>query len=163
MNCPFRNRDRNHNEDEIDILLDYAAGLLEASRAAQLRRHAQTCNECSVFLNGQSQVWGVLDEFSAPALTVNFTPGVWQKIDAGAASETWFTRFCQAMREGIWRPAIALAVTAAFIATGFVYDHRASAVTVSVAEADQLQHTLEDLQLLQSLNASAAALAEPIL
>lgn len=159
MNCPFRNR----NEDEIDIPLDFAAGRLDASRAALFSRHAQTCNDCSVFLREQGQVWGALDEFSAPALTVNFTPGLWRKIDAAALSETWFTRFRDAMREGIWRPAIALAAAAAFMVTGFVYDHRASALTVSVAEAEQLQHTLEDLQLLQSLNASAAELAEPIL
>ena len=157
MNCPLR------NEDELDTLLDFASGRLDASHAAQLSRHAQTCNDCSDFLNGQGQVWGVLDEFSAPALTVNFTPGVWQKIDAAAASETWLTRFRQALKDGIWRPALALAVATAFIATGFVYDHRASEMTVSVAEADQMQHTLEDLQLLQSLNTSAAEVGEPIL
>ena len=157
MNCPCR------NEDELDLLLDYAAGRLDAARTTLLSRHALSCGECSEFLRDQSLVWRALDEVSAPDLSVDFNRGVWQRIDAAAASETWLARLGHALRDGIWKPAVPLAAVAVLITVGFVYDHRATAVTVSLAEADQMQHVLEDLQLLQNLNALAAEVAEPIL
>ena len=151
MNCPYR------NEEQMDLLLDYTAGRLDPAGAARLRTHATTCPECDGFLRAQTVVWKALDEFTAPPPTSDFNRAVWRRIGA-ATADTWLTRLLQ-----ICRPLVPLTAAAVLIAAGFVYDHKPASLTITVAEAEQVQHTLEDLQMLQKLNASAAELPEPLL
>lgn len=161
MTCPYR------NEDQIDVLLDYSAGRLDAARTNQLEKHMTECSECAAFHVAQHQVWQAMDEYSAAPLSADFNRGVWRKIDA-AAAEPWYRNLGRVLREGTWKPVFPLAAAVLLVAVGFLSDHRDSkaspaVVTVTVAEAQQVQNTLEDLQLLQNLDASAAEVVEPIL
>ena len=152
MNCPCR------NEAEFGLLLDYGARRLDAPRSAGLRQHIDECAECAAFAG----VWSTLDDFAAPAIGAGFNRDVWKKIEA---REPWYAGFLRGLREGAWKPVFPIAAAAVLIAAGFAFDHGtlSTAAPVTVAEAEQAQNTLEDLQLLQSLNASAAEVAEPIL
>jgi anti-sigma factor RsiW len=152
MNCPCR------NENEFDLLLDHAAGRLDPSRAALLQSHMSDCPECAAF----AEVSLALDGFAAPPLSTGFNRAVWQKIDT---PEPWYAGLVRGLREGAWKPVFPLAAAAVLVAAGFAFDHHTAPATrhVTLAEAEQAQITLEDLQLLQNLNASAAEVAEPIL
>lgn len=159
MTCPYR------NEDRIDVLLDYSAGRLDAARVNLLERHMMECSQCAEFRAGQQQVWQAMDEYLAPLPSADFNRGVWRKIDA-AAADPWYRNLGRVVRDGAWKPVFPMAAAVLLVAAGFVFDHRnaSSAVpTVTVAEANQVQNTLEDLQLLQNLDASEAEVAEPIL
>jgi len=149
------------------MLLDYSAGRLDAVRANLLKRHMAECSVCAAFEAGQHQIWQAMEEYSAPPLSADFNRGVWRKIDA-AAAEPWYRNLGGLLRDGVWKPIFPLAAVVLVVVAGFMFDHRAGkasshVTTVTVAEAEQVQNTLEDLQLLQNLNASAAEVVEPIL
>lgn len=161
MTCPYR------NEDRIDVLLDYSAGRLDAARTNLLEQHMMECSKCAEFRSGQHRVWQAMDGYMAPPLSADFNRGVWRKIDA-AAAEPWYRNLGRVLSEGVWKPVFPLAAAVLLVAVGFVSDHRdsktsAAVVPVTVAEAQQVQNTLEDLQLLQNLDASAAEVVVPVL
>jgi anti-sigma factor RsiW len=161
VTCPYR------NEDQIDLLLDYSAGRLDAARANLLERHMAECSVCAAFEAGQHKIWQAMEEYSAPTISADFNRGVWRKIDA-AAAEPWYRNLGGLLRDGVWKPVFPLAVVVLVVAAGFMFDHRngnasSPVPAVTVAEAEQMQNTLEDLQLLQNLNESAAEVVEPIL
>ena len=161
MRCQYE------TEDQIDVLLDYSAGRLDAARVRLLEQHMTECAGCAAFRLEQREIWQTLDEFAAPSLSADFNRGVWRKIEA-ASAEPWYRNLGRVLREGAWKPVFPLTATVLLIAAGFVFDHRdsnaPSAVpTVTVAEAEQVQNTLEELQLLQNLNAAEAEVVEPVL
>ena len=75
MNCPLK------RVETTDLLLEYSARRLDASRAAALGRHVEACAECSAFLAGQRAVWDALDEWEAPPVSMDFNRRLWQRID----------------------------------------------------------------------------------
>jgi anti-sigma factor RsiW len=161
MSCQYQ------SEDRIDVLLDYTAGRLDDARRARLEAHMAECEECAEFRAEQGELWRALDRYETPEISAGFNRGVWQKIDA-AAAEPWYACFGRGLREGAWKPVFPLAAAAALVAAGFLFDHHEGKASsqialVSAAEAEQVQITLEDLQLLQNLNTTAAEAVEPIL
>ena len=72
------------------------------------------------------------------------------------------------LRIANWKPAIPVAAAALLVAAGFMMDHpgslanrpagapgAASVVNVSATEADQVEQTLDDIQLLHQFEAAA--------
>ncbi len=72
-------------------------------------------------------------------------------------------------RFGFWKRAAPLAVALAVMVTAFMWDHSAKQsgtplpatgavpIVVTVSDADQLEQTLDDIQLLHEVDAEAAA------
>jgi hypothetical protein len=156
MNCPLK------RVETTDLLLEYSARRLDASRAAALGRHVEACAECSAFLAGQRAVWDALDEWEAPPVSMDFNRRLWQRIDR-AAELPWYRGLFEALRTANWKPVFPMAAAVLVIAGGFLLDHRGErAVTpnaatpgVSIIEADQLDQTLDDIQLLRQLDSVA--------
>jgi len=153
MNCPLR------RVETTDLLLDYSARRLDAARAAALGRHVEVCAECGAFLAGQMAVWDALDEWTPPPVSMDFNRRLWQRIDR-AAELPWYRSLIAALRAANWKPVFPMAAAVLVIAGGFLLDHRGErAVTpnaatpgVSIIEADQLEQTLDDIQLLRQLD-----------
>ncbi len=156
MNCPLKRVETTY------VLLDYSARRLDASRAAALGRHVEVCGECSAFLAGQTAVWDALDEWTPPPVSMDFNRRLWQRIDR-AAELPWYRGLFNALGAANWKPVFTMAVAVLVIAGGFLLDHRGErAVTpnagmpgVSIIEADQLEQTLDDIQLLRQLDSVA--------
>lgn len=157
MFCPLK------SEETIDVLLDYSAGRLDRVRSALLEEHIVVCADCAAFRAGQSEVWQVLDAWEPEPVSLDFNRRMWQKIDAAAAAP-WYRKLADSLRMGAWKPALPLTVAVVLVAAGFVMDHRtatpnapsvASSAVVSVTDADQLEKTLDDIQLLRQLDAAA--------
>ncbi len=155
MNCPLL------REETADLLLDYSAGRLDASRAAMLERHMDGCAACNTFRLEQTAVWDALDAWKPMPVSIDFNRRLWQRIDA-AANAPWYRSLADAMRFANWKPVLTLALAVLMIAGGFLLDHPgsprpsnapASVRGVSVTEADQLEQTLDDIQLLRQLDA----------
>jgi anti-sigma factor RsiW len=156
MQCPLL------HEDSADVLLDYSAGRLDKARAAQLERHMETCDACAAFGVQQSALWSALDEWEPEPVSMDFNRRMWQKIDLVKA-EPWYRRLADALRLGVWKPVIPLAGAVVLVATAFVMDHRgtvpvAPSVTnpaaVSITEVDQVEKTLDDVQLLKQFDST---------
>jgi anti-sigma factor RsiW len=150
MNCPLQ------KPETADILLDYAAGRLDAIRATRLERHMATCSHCAAFGMEQTAVWDALDAWHPAPVSMDFNRRLWHRIDA--ASIHWYRAFAGSLRYSSWKPAIPLAAAIVVIATGFLLDHPGAkispvpGVSVSVTEADQVEQTLDDIQLLNQLD-----------
>jgi hypothetical protein len=155
MNCPLKN-------DEA-TLLDYAAHRLDATRTAMLDRHTHECPDCAALLLEQAAVWDILDTWEPAPVSVDFNRKLWQRIDAADAAP-WYRRLAESLRFGNWKPAVPLAAAMVVIAAGFMLDHPQNRAgdkklagtpeTVSASEAEQVEQTLEDLQLLHQFDSA---------
>ena len=148
-------------EDTFDVLLDYSAGRLDAARSARLERHMESCDACAAFRVEQSALWSALDEWAPPPGRMDFDDNLWQRIDS--MDVPWHRRLLDFLRLGTWKPAIPLAAAALVVAAGFLMDHRgitplSSGVpqtnSASVTEVDQVEKTLDDVQLLKQFDST---------
>ncbi len=157
MTCPLQTK-------ETDLLLDYSAGRLhargmDATRRAILEQHLETCPECASFLTEQTGVWKALDAWEPAPVSMDFNRRLWQRIDAATAARYWNFRYRslgESLRFANWKPAIPLTAAILVIAAGFLLDHpggKNPVPGVSVTEADQVEQTLDDIQLLNQLDA----------
>jgi anti-sigma factor RsiW len=153
MNCPLQ------REETADVLLDYSAGRLDAARTTMLETHMETCVECSRFRLEQTAVWDALDVWEPAPVSLDFNRRLWQRIDA-AAQAPWYRKLADGWRFGNWKPVLPLTAAILVIAGGFLLDHQGNRTTtrgpdvpgVSVTEADQLEQTLDDIQMLHQLD-----------
>ena len=156
MICPLL------SEDSMAVLLDYSAGRLDQTQTALFERHVESCESCAAFLGEQTSLWQTLGEWETPPVSLDFNRRLWRRID-GLRSQPWYRRFSASVRFGGWKPAIPLAAGVFVVAAGFMMDHRgltpvspsaAAGGGVSVIEVDQVEKTLDDIQLLKQLDTS---------
>jgi hypothetical protein len=158
MNCPLK------SEDTLDTLLDYAAGKVDTAKAGLLEQHLIVCADCTAFLAGQNEVLKALDAWEPEPVGIDFNRQLWQRIDAVDA-EPWYRKLADSLSMGAWKPAVPLTAAVFLVATAFMMDHQTavkvtapnagSGYAVSVTEAEQLENTLDDIQLLRQLDAAA--------
>jgi anti-sigma factor RsiW len=161
MTCPLQTK------ETVDLLIDYSARRLDAAKTASLERHLETCEECAAFHVEQAAVWEALDAWEPLPVSADFNRRLWQRIDAVAA-EPWYKSLATSMRFANWKPVLPLAAAVVVIAMGFVLDHPGDRVfspgisghsvteqSMSVKEADQVEQTLDDIQLLHQFDAIA--------
>jgi len=136
-----------------DVLLNYVAGSLNAAQMAEFERHAKECSRCDALAASQAAVWRSLDEWKPEPVSAGFNRELWRRIDADATAPSWTARL------SFWKQVAPLAALLALVVTGFVMDHHShpavttpAAVAVSITEADQLERTLDDLQLLEAVD-----------
>jgi len=156
MSCPLQ------REETADLLLDYSARRLDVASVAMIERHMKSCLECSKFRAEQTVVWDALDQWEPMPVSMDFNRRLWQRVDA-AANAPWYRSLADSLRFVNWKPAFPLAAAILAIAGGFLLDHpgngnrtaaaaAASVQGVSVTEADQLEQTLDDIQMLRQLD-----------
>lgn len=154
MNCPIR------NEETADLLLAYTARRLDPARTATLENHMDVCPECAEFRAGQELVWQALDAWEAPPVTPDFNRRLYQRIEIEAAAP-WYKRLFTTPI-AMWKPVIPLAAACMLVVAGFMLDHPVTNIAPpnpipaihSVAEAEQVENALDDLQLLRQLDTS---------
>ena len=150
MKCPLS------REETADVLLDYSAGRLDNARAGRLERHMQACEACAAFGVQQGALWSALDEWEPEPVSMDFNRRLWQKIDLLDAAP-WYRRLADSLRLGGWKPAIPLVAAVVLVATAFVMDHSGNVAQthdVSITEVDQVEKTLDDVQLLKQFDST---------
>lgn len=93
-----------------EILLDYAAGTLDASRSAELTSHIRQCSECRELVEAQNTVWEMLGAWKPAEVSPDFDAKLYARIaaeDRVPAWKQWLNR--------IWKPAVPLAAAAAVL------------------------------------------------
>lgn len=155
-----------------DMLLDYAAGRLSRTQAAMFEKHADTCVHCSALRRSQAAVWQSLDEWKPAPVSAGFNRELWRRIDADALTSSWTNELAAVLQFRFWKRLAPLAIAVALIVTGFVFNHASqqahtvhtnspTSIVVTASEADQLDRALDDIQLLDEVDAAAAAPAPP--
>jgi hypothetical protein len=168
MSCSIR------SEEHTDQLLAYSAGKLRGDAAAKLELHMRTCADCAAIGESQSAVWNLLDTWEARPVSADFNRRLYERIDA-AASASWWDKMVSSLDEFLRpvfaRPAFPLAAASLIIVAGFVLDHpgrmgyshkdqgaleaTASGPEINKLEVDQVEATLDDMEMLRQFDAKA--------
>jgi hypothetical protein len=160
MSCLFA------KEERTELLLAYCAGKLESASTAELELHMKTCAECAAVGRTQSVVWEALAAWNPEAVSADFDARLYARIDA-AASAPWYQRAFETLqafvRPLLAQPALPLAAAGLVVVGGFLLDHPASSLpvtssvasNVSAVEAEQMERTLDDIEMLRQLDAGA--------
>jgi len=154
MDCPIK------TQEHTEWLLDYAAGRLRGERLAQLVGHAETCGDCARFVTAQRVLWNALDRWEPEPVSMDFDRRLYRRIEAGKAA-FWIRRlFCPL--QPFWRPAVPLAAACLLIVASVML-HKPQAVIAPVdpavrvekIEPEQVERTLDDLEMLRELEVTA--------
>jgi anti-sigma factor RsiW len=154
MDCPIK------TQENTDWLVDFVAGRLRGERAAQLARHVETCGDCADFVASQQMVWSALDQWEPEPVSLDFDRRLYRSIEAArpAAGLQGMLRRLFGPLQPLWRPVVPLAAACLLIIAGVMM--RApqaviapvdSAVRVEKIEPEQVERTLDDMQMLREL------------
>ena len=148
-----------------EILLSAGSGVDGLSEFAA--SHLLECESCAEAFAGQSALWNRLDVWTVPEVSSGFNRELYARIDA-AAAEPWYDRVASQIKSLFTQPVLALATAALVIVGGFTIDHagvnlhrsgsaemstiHAPSVQVSTSEADQVEKTLDDIEMLRQFD-----------
>lgn len=151
MRCPIE------TQENADLLLSYSARRLNAESTAILEAHMEVCPQCREFRDGQKMLWEALDQWEARPISPDFDRRLYRKIEEQAQAG-WWQRIFGEGRPAFLRPALPLAAAAGLVlVAGFIIDNPARvsapvAETPQVREVEQVERTLEDMQMLREFN-----------
>jgi anti-sigma factor RsiW len=156
MSCPLEKKKGE------EILLDYCAHTLEPARALEFEKHIESCADCRRAVEAQSEVWQLLGGWKPAPVPADFDARLYARIAREAESPAWrrwLRRILNpAVPVALWKPAVPIAVACAVLAVGFLVrtpDVRQPAQQIRVEKVDieQVERTLEDLDLLTPASA----------
>jgi|SRR5579863_6400035 len=149
MDCPIR------TQENTDWLLEYSTGRLDRERAALMAQHVETCQECAHFVEGQQRVWNALSQWEVDPVAAGFDRRLYRAIEAQPVS--WKDRLFRPLQP-LWRPVVPLAAACLLIVVGVVLHAPQATVTTAPSqaaveknEAEQVERTLDDMQMLREL------------
>jgi hypothetical protein len=152
MNCPTK-----RNED-AEILLDYCAQTLSPLQTAEFEIHLKQCAECSRLVEAQKEVWGALEAWTPPVVSINFDARLYARIaeeQAAPAWQLWLRRVVQpALPYPFWKSAIPLTVACALVMVGLYVRMPQAAQTAhpqlhaDKVDIEKVEKTLEDFDIL---------------
>ena len=148
MECPAKTR------EGTEVLIDHCAGMLEAEVAAVLERHIEQCEACRDFCGAQARVWSALDAWEPEPISESFNARLIERIDEGDRGSLW---------NWIWRPALPVAAFAMVVVAVLllrvpnVQNTPMAGGNGDVVDVDQVEMTLDDLDMLKQLYAAPPA------
>jgi hypothetical protein len=159
MRCPIE------TQDNAEVLLSYSARRLNPQSTAILEAHMEVCPQCREFRDGQRALWEALDQWEARPISADFNRRLYRKIEE-QDQLGWWERIFGAGRPMFLRPALPLAATACLVlAAGFIIDNPGRFFTPAieapqVREVEQVERTLEDMEMLRQFNLVSTAVSE---
>lgn len=156
MNCPV-------STGNPEVLLEFSARRLDAEAAEVLARHLAVCPECARLAEAQNQIWEALDAFDAMPVSDDFDARLYARIDAESKRSFWSRLIGDRFA---WKPAVSFAGALATVAVAVVLvnpPNRADQPVVTnpdaaraEMDAEQVERTLEDLEMLRQLGAGTS-------
>jgi hypothetical protein len=150
MNCPIKTK------ENTEWLLDYSAGRLNRERTALVERHLETCQDCARVVDAQGVVWNALSHWEPPELSADFDRSLYRQIEQ-AKPASWLDRLFSPL-QSLWRPVVPLAAACLLIVAGVALHTPEAALIpghsqarVESIEPEQVERTLDDIQMLREL------------
>lgn|SRR5581483_1245831 len=151
MNCPI---------EKSAEWLAFSAHRLEPPETARLQKHLESCSTCREFVEKQQAVWQALDLWEAPPIAADFDRRLYQRLDQ---KETWQDRWLRPLRVLLVRQGLPVAAAACLIVVAGLVSQRPPDVShprhaqtaVENLQPDQVDHALDDLQMLGDFTSAA--------
>ena len=157
MKCPIE------TQETSEVLLACCARRLDAQTRALLERHMRDCPACREWYAGQRAVWDALDAWEPLPVSPDFDRRLYRAIDRDERS-AWWRRLARPPGAALLRRALpVMAAACLLVVAGALVDTsrrppaRAGELRMDVVQAEQVERTLEDMELLQSLNQEVRA------
>jgi anti-sigma factor RsiW len=159
MKCPME------SGGNAGYLLDYASGKLPAEARAQMAEHVASCPVCRAFAGGQQAIWQALDAWEPAAVSLDFDRRLYARIEQQVS---WWTRLTRPLNP-LFRHAIPVAAAAGVVlVAGLMMNRPADIPATPVPKSaqvelqpEQVEHALDDMEMLRELNHLVPAAAEP--
>jgi anti-sigma factor RsiW len=151
QSCPLQ------QPESAGLLIDFVAGRLPLDRASVLSAHAAGCETCQEFIAAQGEVWAALEEWQPEPVSASFDRRLNARIEAEGRVSQWQRWFAPAV---LWKPAAAMSLAVGvWVAVGTVRSPETLPVVpaveqkalVEAPDLDQVEQTLEDLDLLNTV------------
>ena len=157
MKCPIE------TQETSELLLAYCARRLDAGTAATLERHMAACPVCREVYAGQQAVWDALDAWEAIPVSEDFDRRLYRRIEA-QASTPWWQRVVRPLTPVlVHRGLPIMAAACLLVVAGAILESPqwpAGEPRAEVVQADQVERTLEDMELLHSFSQEVRAQAQ---
>jgi len=164
MKCPIE------THENAELLLAYCARKLDPETQTLLERHLAVCPACREFQRNQETVWRALDAWDAMPVSSDFDRRLYRRIEEEKAHASWWSRLVAPFRPAFALPmmsrGVPLAATACLLLIAGVILERPNNVTVpedlataermETIQPDQVERTLDDMELLRQLRVSPA-------
>lgn len=160
VRCPLQTGD-----EGATLLLGYLDRQLDAETTSQLDRHVAQCESCARLVEGHRAVWSALDEYRPVAVSSDFDERVMARI---AAEQPWWQRLMPTPGGfAWWKAAMPLTAVCALLLAVGVWRTPAEAppgggkTDTAAAEAQLVEDTLSDVEMLRQLGLTAGEAAAP--
>lgn len=159
MRCPIE------SQETSETLLAYCAGTLDLETRATLEQHLEACPACRRWCAGRQAVWEALDGWEAAPVPLDFDRRLYRRIDAEAHSP-WWRRLALPLSPVLVRRGLPIMAAACLlVVAGAILEGPRAPASLGVDRAgavavDQVERTLEDMELLQSFNQEVRAQAQ---
>jgi anti-sigma factor RsiW len=145
MMCP------NRDKQSAEILLEYCAGTLDPDRALEFEKHAAECAECGRQVASQRALWQTLDQWTPAEIAPDFDARLYARIAREESGPLWKKWFAWG-----WKPALVTAAAGTAIGIGLLMHQPRPAPRTDSVDIDQVEHALEDLDMLTPLPAAGS-------
>jgi anti-sigma factor RsiW len=148
MTCPMQ-------KGNPELLVQFAAGELDADATLALEGHLAECDACRARAAEHRAVWHALDIWEAPPVSADFDRLLYRRIDAEARS-SWWERMVQPFRAMPLRQLVPLTAITCLLMVGVLLERPGVKAPVAPRPAtvriDQVERTLDDMELLGELS-----------
>lgn len=139
------------SDHHTQLLVEYCAGRLDESRKALLEEHISNCFQCLEFCEEQNRVWRALDAWEPGPVDPRFDAKLIARIEA---RPSWRITLRQWLGDLSWKPVLpAAAVLAAYFVV-VTPQPPPQQQLVAGADVQEVEQTLQDLEMLQQLRLS---------
>jgi hypothetical protein len=157
MRCPIE------SQENLELLLDYGSsrGRPAGPLAEAFREHLENCSACRQAVAGQQQVRTALDIWEAPAVSLSFNRQLYARIEEPV---TWSDRVREALSRPLqilllWKGVPVVAAAGLVLVVGILLQHQQPAkpfesIAVEGAQAEQVVHALDDMEMLDVFDQS---------
>jgi anti-sigma factor RsiW len=147
MNCPMK------LGENAGILLDYAAGKLNAEARVQIERHIETCPACIEFAG----VCQALDNWEPVEVSLDFDRRLYARIEQDVP---WWTRLLRPLNP-LFRHSVPIGAAAGVVIMAGLLMNRPASVPASPApqsaqvealQPEQVESALDEMEMLREFN-----------
>jgi hypothetical protein len=161
MQCPIQ------NDEAAGFLLDYCAQKLDAGRTAAVEDHLRICPSCRELVDAQKAMWDTLDAWDGMVASPDFNRRLYARVEAEESRgilAKWTSVLVARWQFMAWRPAVRVALACATVVAALwiqapgnpALDREEPQAKVERVDVEQVERTLQDLDMLKQLSPQVA-------